>query len=123
MGLETTPLGVPRTGRAAGSSRAQPWMCRFGGVWGLEGAELRRRWRGALAGLLHPHPTKGRGLWWGGTFREVMAMCLLGALGHRGALPVLEYHEHSRMMPGVDLGCGRARGRADPTSTWETKVT
>lgn len=62
MGLETNPLGVPRPGRGTGSSSAQPWMCRFGEVLGLEVTELWRRWRGALAGLLHPHPTKGTGL-------------------------------------------------------------
>jgi len=70
MGLERNPPRVPGPRRAAGSSGARPWMRDVGGVLGTEVAELRRGLRGAAAGLRHPRPAQGTGLW-GGISREV----------------------------------------------------
>lgn len=124
MGLEANPPHVPRPSRAAGSSRARPWMLHVGEGLGTEAAELWRGWRGAAASASSSFPghrAAGRDLQGGGR-AKVMSTCLLGGTGCQGALPIPEHPAHSGMGPGADPGCGGAWGRADPASAWEPKV-
>ena len=122
MGLETNPLRVPGPRQQRCPALDAPRWRGFGdeGGRGLEGME-RGCGRASASSSYRGHRAAGTDLQGGGR-AKVTSMCLLGGMGCRGALPIPEHCAHSGMSPGADPGCGRARGRADPTSAWEPKV-